>query len=37
MQKMIYFDVTGENTKEYNLNWLQFPNHPKRTSTTGRS
>ena len=37
MQKMIHFDVTEENTKKYNLNWLQIPNHPKRTSITGRS
>ena len=27
---MINFDVTKENKKEHNPNWLQIPDHPYR-------
>ena len=35
---MINFDdVTKENLKEHNANWLQIPHHPYRILTIGRS
>ena len=35
---MINFDnVTKDNIKEHNPNWLQIPDHPCRILTTGDS
>ena len=34
---MINFDVTKENKKEHNPNWLQIPDHPYRILITGGS
>ena len=36
--KIINFDdVTGENRKEHNQNWIQRPNHPYRILINGGS
>ena len=38
IQKIIYFDdITQENIKEHNQNWLQIPDYPYRILIIGSS